>query len=69
MHLTPNNPLFQFIHALTDWLVKPLSKLVAPSRTNWPALIAGVLVAVLVTVAFFLLSGHTPEFGPVLLRS
>ena len=69
VHLNPNNPLSQFVNALTDWLVKPLGKLVAPTRNmNWPSLLAGVLVALLVTIAFFLLSGIPPDPGPVLLR-
>ena len=70
VHLTPHNPLSQFLNALTDWLVKPLSRLVAPSRKiMWPALIAGALVALLVTIAFFLLGGHPPQPGPVLLKA
>lgn len=57
-HLNPQNPLSQFIHALTDWLVKPLGRLVPPTRNwNWPALLAAFLVALLVAVLFFVLQG------------
>ncbi len=55
-HLNPNNPLSQFVHALTDWLVKPLGRLVPPTRNwNWPALLAAWLVGLLVAVLFFVL--------------
>jgi YggT family protein len=69
VHLSPHNPLSQFVNALTDWLVNPLSKVVAPTRNmNWPSLVAGVLVALLVALLFFLLNGNlTPAPGPVLL--
>ena len=63
-HLNPNNPLSQFVNALTEWLVKPLSKLVRPTRNwNWPALIAALLVALLVAVLFFVLQGARPMPG------
>ena len=32
VHLNPNNPLSQFVNALTDWLVNPLGKLPALER-------------------------------------
>ena len=55
-HLNPNNPLSQFVNALTDWLVKPLGRLVRATRNwNWPAIVAAYLVALLVTVLFFVL--------------
>lgn len=66
-HLNPHNPLSQFVNALTEWLVKPLGKLVPPTRNwNWPALIAALLVALLVAVLFFVLEGARPLPGPVL---
>ncbi len=61
-HLNPNNPLSQFVAALTDWLVKPIARLIKPTRAmDWPSLTAGVLVALLAAILFFLLSGLTPE--------
>ena len=66
-HLNPNNPLSQFVNALTDWLVKPLGRLVRPTRNwNWPALVAALLVAVLVTVLFFVFRDLPLMPGPVL---
>lgn len=48
VHLNPRNPISQFVCALTDWLVVPLRKLIAPSRTmDWASVIGAVLMAVL----------------------
>jgi YggT family protein len=67
VHLNPNNPLSQFVNALTDWLVNPLARLLKPSRNwNWPALVAGLIVAWLVAVLFFLVQGERPMPGPVI---
>ena len=61
-HLNPNNPLSQFVAALTDWLVKPLARVIKPTRAmDWPSLAAGTLVALLAAILFYLLSGFTPE--------
>ncbi|MGE0801484.1 MAG: YggT family protein [Lautropia sp.] len=68
VHLNPNNPISQFVAALTDWLVRPIGRLVKPSRAmDWPSLIGGVLVAVLVALLFYLLNGLAPNPGRVLL--
>jgi YggT family protein len=68
VHLNPNNPLSQFVNALTDWLVNPLGKLARPSRNwNWPALLAALLVALLAAVLFFVIQGAHPLPGPVLI--
>lgn len=67
-HLNPNNPLSQFTAALTDWLVKPLGRLVKPTRAmDWPSLIAGIAIALLAALLFYLLNGLTPDPGRVLL--
>ena len=68
VHLSPQNPVSQFVKALTDWLVRPIGRMVKPTRQmDWPSAIAAVLVALLVALLFFLFSGRTPSPGPVLL--
>ena len=68
VHLNPNNPVSQFVKALTDWLVRPFGRLIKPTRQmDWPSAIAGVLVAILVALLFFVLAGRTPTPGAVLL--
>lgn len=67
-HLNPNNPLSQFVNALTDWLVKPLGRVVPATRNwNWPALLAGWLVAILAAVLFFFL--RDLSLNPVLIAA
>lgn len=68
VHLNPNNPISQFVAALTDWLVKPIGRLVRPTRAmDWPSLIAGVLVAILVALLYFLLNGIAPDPARIVL--
>jgi YggT family protein len=68
VHLSPQNPVSQFVNAFTDWLVKPIGRLVKPTRQmDWPSAIAALLVALLVALLFYLLNGRTPSPGPVLL--
>lgn len=65
MHLNPRNPLSQFLHALTDWLVRPLHKLIAPTRTmDWASLLAGLAVALAVSLVFAVLMGGGRLFNP-----
>ncbi len=69
VHLNPRNPISQFVSALTDWLVLPLRRLVAPSRTmDWASVLAAVLVTTLTAVLFFLVVGGVtvPNPGRVL---
>lgn len=68
VHLNPQNPISQFVSALTDWVVLPFGKLVKPTRAmDWPSTIAAVLVALVVALLFFVLNGRTPDPGAVLL--
>ncbi len=72
VHLNPRNPISQFVHALTDWLVLPLRKLVPAGRTmDWASVIAAFVVAVIVALAFFVLFGRSsvPDPGSVLLAA
>ena len=44
--LPPRNPVSQFVIAITDWLVRPLRRVLPPSRGNdWASLAAALLIA------------------------
>ncbi len=65
MHLNPRNPVSLFLAALTDWLVSPLRKLIAPTRTmDWASVLAALIIALLVSLIFFLLAGGSRVPGP-----
>jgi len=65
VHLSPRNPICQFINAVTDWLVLPLRRLVAPTRSmDWASVIASVIVAGVVALLYFLISGGGRAPGP-----
>lgn len=69
IHLNPRNPLSAFVAALTDWLVRPLRRLVAPTPTmDWASVIAAFLLATLTATLFYVVLGgiHTPNPGAVL---
>ncbi len=69
VHLNPRNPISQFVSALTDWLVNPLRKAIAPSRTmDWASVVAALLVATLTALLFFVVVGgvKVPNPGSVL---
>lgn len=69
-HLSPHNPITQFVVAVTDWLVKPLRKLIAPTRNNdWASLLAGFIVSLVLAILWMLLLGRTPLPGLVLLMA
>ncbi|HMN80577.1 MAG TPA: YggT family protein [Burkholderiaceae bacterium] len=70
MRLSPHNPVSQFVTAVTDWLVQPLRKLIAPNRNNdWASVIAALLLAVVTALLYVTLSGigRFPPLGAVLL--
>ena len=70
MRLSPHNPVSQFVTAVTDWLVQPLRKLVAPNRNNdWASVIAALLLAVVTALLYVMLAGigRFPPLGAVLL--
>jgi YggT family protein len=70
VHLNPRNPISQFVSALTDWLVRPLRRLIPPGRTmDWASVLAAVLVAMLTAVLFFVVLGGVtvPNPGSVLM--
>lgn len=67
-HLSPHNPVAVFLGAITDWVVKPFRKLIAPSRNaDWASVLAAIAIALLVAVAYTLMfsPSRTPAFGMV----
>lgn len=72
LHLNPRNPISQFLTALTDWLVKPLRRLITPTRNmDWASVLAALLLAIVVSLLFSILAGagRVPNPGEVLLRA
>jgi YggT family protein len=68
VHLNPQNPVSEFVNAFSDWLVKPLRRIVKPTRQmDWPSVIAALVAALVVALLFYVLNGRTPSPGPVLL--
>jgi YggT family protein len=68
VHLSPHNPISQFINAITDWLVKPLRRIVPSTRnTDWASLLAGLVVAVIAAALYVLAfrQGKVVAFGAV----
>jgi YggT family protein len=63
------DPVGYFIHAATDWLVRPLRAIVPPHpRLEWASVLAALLISVLLAAAFvMLLGGRAPSFGAVVL--
>jgi uncharacterized protein YggT (Ycf19 family) len=65
VHLSPHNPISQFVNAVTDWLVKPLRKIVPSTRnTDWGSLIAALLVAMITAAIYAIMfsTGRIPVF-------
>lgn len=66
------DPIGHFVIAITDWLVKPLRRVLPASRQwDWGSLGAAILVAVLMAVAYVLIAGLSaaPVFGLVVLTA
>lgn len=71
-HMSPHNPVGVFINAVTDWIVKPYRKLIAPSRNaDWASVLAAVTIAVIVSIIYTLMmgGGKMPAFGAVVLQA
>lgn len=70
VRLSPHNPVSQFVNAITDWIVLPLRKVVAPNRSSdWASVIAALLLEIVIALLYVLLSGigRFPPLGAVLL--
>jgi YggT family protein len=49
--MPPRNPVAQFVFAMTNWLVGPLSRLLpARGRADWASLVGALLVTLLIVV-------------------
>ena len=60
------NPLAQFAIALTDWLVRPLRRVIPPAgRWDTASLVAAYLVAVVMMALTFLLIGASVSTWPL----
>ncbi len=66
--LSPRNQLMQFVNAITDWIVKPLRRVLPPSRrVDWASLAAALIVSVLLALIYsMLMLARGPMFGGVL---
>lgn len=70
VHLSPYNPISQFVNAVTDWAVKPLRKAIAPTRNaDWASVLGAFLVAVITALLIHALFGRMPTPGGVVLRA
>ncbi|HVL55431.1 MAG TPA: YggT family protein [Burkholderiaceae bacterium] len=69
IHLNPRNPISVFLAALTDWLVRPLRRLIPASPAmDWASVLAALLVAMVTATLFYLIVGgvQVPNAGAVL---
>lgn len=70
VHLSPRNPIAQFLVAATDWLIRPLRRLLPASRTvDWPSIAGAAVVAIVLALAWSLMfaASRVPAVGAVLL--
>jgi YggT family protein len=67
--LSVRNPIMQFVHAITDWLVGPLRRIVPGSRRlDGASLVAALVLAVALAFIYSaLMLARGPAFGGVLL--
>lgn len=69
-HLSPHNPVAIFLAAITDWIVKPIRKVIAPTRNaDWASVAAALVISLITAIAYTLILGgaRTPAFGMVTL--
>ena len=68
--LGARDPIGQFLIAATDWLVRPLRRVLPrPRRFDWGSMVAGALVALVLALFYVLVfgGGRMPVLGIVLL--
>jgi YggT family protein len=64
------NPLAHFARALTDWLVKPLARVIpSRGRVEWSALLAALVATVVVVAVKVAVSGMSIAWDLVLVES
>ena len=72
LRLGTRDQIGQFVVAITDWLVRPLRRLMpARGRVDWASVVAGWLVSIVLALLFVALfgGGRWPSLGAVLLLS
>src|SRR5690606_28483352 len=70
--LGARNPVGQFVVAVTDWLVRPLRRVLPAGGTvDWASILAGFVVSLVLAVLFVALfgGGRFPAPGAVLMLS
>ncbi len=70
LRLGVRNPIGQFLIAATDWLVRPMRRMLPrPRRFDWGSVLAGVLIALVLSVFYVLAfgAGRIPSLGVVIL--
>lgn len=68
--MPPRNPLAHFARALTDWLVKPLARVIpSRGRFEWAALFAALLLSIVITVLKVSIVGLDFDWDRVLVES
>lgn len=71
----PRDTLMQFVIAVTDWIVRPLRRVVPPTRsTDWASLLAALVIAIVLAIVYQIVfgalgrgAGRVPSFGAVVL--
>jgi YggT family protein len=60
VRLNPRDQFYQFAMVMTDWLVKPLRKLIPGAKgVDWASVVAAVIIAAIVVALAALLGGAT----------
>ena len=68
--MPPRNPVAQFAHAMTNWLVGPLSRLLpVRGRADWASLVAALLVTLLAVVLMRAVVGMPVEWDIALIAA
>jgi YggT family protein len=68
--MPPRNPLAHFSRVLTDWLVKPLARVIpSQGRVEWAALLAALLLSFAIVVLKVLVAGLSLAWDLVLIES
>lgn len=70
--IASRDPIGHFVIAVTDWIVKPLRRVMPVTRQiDWSSLMAALVVSVLLAIAFVILAGLSaaPVFGAVVLTA
>jgi YggT family protein len=68
--MPPRNPLAHFARALTDWLVRPLARVIpSRGRIEWAALFAALLLSIVITVLKVAVVGLSFAWDVVLIES